>query len=222
MEFFKRSLIAFALFPLFSLAQANYKPGYAVTLKGDTLRGFIDFREWDKTPTTINFKSSENDKIIKLSVQNIKYFSIGDAAEYYRYAGIITTDPINPDKMISERDTSFRIDTVFLELIQRGKSLALYSYSDHLKTRFYIGESPDYTPTELGYRLYWDVDKSTTGRTVNEDTYQKQLFALAIKYNMLSDPLIKYIEESNYREDHLIRIVGMINNITKTKSKKKH
>jgi hypothetical protein len=45
MKFFYKVLLAVILLPAFSYAQSNYKPGYVVNLKGDTLRGFIDCRE---------------------------------------------------------------------------------------------------------------------------------------------------------------------------------
>lgn len=208
------------LIPFLCKAQSNYKPGYIVNLKGDTIHGFIDYREWDTSPAFIKFKASAESKITKLSPHDINIISISKNAEYQRYAGRITTDPTNTDIMIEERDTTFRTDTVFLELIQRGKNLALYSYSDNIKTRYFIGEQPDYTPVELIYRLYYDFDKAShlSGRTVNEDTYLKQLFALAQKYNCITDLFIRDIEDAEYKEAHLTHIVSMINGI----SKKKH
>jgi hypothetical protein len=224
MSYQNKLLILLFLFPLFSIAQKNYKPGYVITLKGDTLHGFIDYREWNNNPTTIKFKSLPDNNIRKLSAKDINYFSVNDMAEYQRYAGPLSMDPINFASMIEERDTSFKVDTVFLELIQRGKNVALYSYADNLKVRFFIGERPDYTPVELGYKLYYDMTAVTYthGRTVNENTYEKQLFALAEKYNTVSDALVKYITESNYKEYHLLHIVTVINEITKQKSHKKH
>jgi hypothetical protein len=211
----------FLLLPVFSFAQSNYKPGYAVTLKGDTLRGLIDYREWDKTPTTIKFKSSLTDDVKKLSTRDISSFSIANKAEYIRYAGPISMDSTNPEFMLNERDTTFKIDTVFLELLERGKNIALYSYADDIKTRFYVGEAPDYTPKELVFRLYYNADKpGGTGRTINENTYMKQLFALAVKYNMMTDGLQRDIEETGYREAYLIEVANKINNIDRRKSKK--
>lgn len=32
------------ILPAFSFAQSNYKAGYVVTTKGDTLRGFINYK----------------------------------------------------------------------------------------------------------------------------------------------------------------------------------
>jgi len=43
---------------LSSLAQSNYKPGYVVDLRNDTLKGFIDYKEWENNPKTFTFKSN--------------------------------------------------------------------------------------------------------------------------------------------------------------------
>jgi hypothetical protein len=223
MQLFCRSLFLIFLLPLSSLAQSNYKSGYVVTLKGDTIKGFIDYREWDKSPVTIKFKSSLENSFTSLAAHNINCFNISNMTEYQRYIGPISMDSTNPEFMLNERDTTFRIDTVFLELLERGKNIALYSYSDGIKTRFYAAEAPDYTPTELVYRLYYNSDKQGgSGRTVNENTYMKQLFALAVKYNAMTNTLQRDIEESDYRELYLIQIANKINNINKRKSNKKH
>ena len=45
----KYFLVTLLLLPLLSIAQSNYKSGYVVTLKGDTLRGYINYKEWGGT-----------------------------------------------------------------------------------------------------------------------------------------------------------------------------
>jgi len=46
MKHLVKLLLIFILLPFISTAQTNYKPGYVVTLTGDTLHGFIDYKEW--------------------------------------------------------------------------------------------------------------------------------------------------------------------------------
>jgi len=53
------------LAPLFSKAQSNYKPGFIVSLKGDTTYGFINYREWKLTPNQIDFKTAITDAVEK-------------------------------------------------------------------------------------------------------------------------------------------------------------
>jgi hypothetical protein len=223
-QFYKLLFLLFLL-PLFTLAQSNYKPGYVVTLKGDTLHGFIDYKGWDSNPTAISFKPAINDGKPKvMNISNISFFSIEGVAAYKKYTGPISMDATNTAHLETFRDTSYRIDTVFLQVLQKGKNVALYAYTDGLKTRFYIGEAPGYTPVELVYRIYEDTGPASNkeGNTVTENTYLKQLFALANKYNALDNNLTRTLQSANYSEPDLLLVVSKINQISRSEYVKKY
>ena len=40
-------------------SQQNFVPGYIIQQGGDTLKGFIDYRNWAKNPAKIKFKKTE-------------------------------------------------------------------------------------------------------------------------------------------------------------------
>ena len=216
------------LIPFLSNAQSNYKPGYVVTLKGDTLRGFIDYREWDANPDAVNFKSALTDqKGISYKPDNIDYFSIDNLESFIRYNGPISMDPTSMDKVAYGRDTSFRTAAVFLKVMEKGQKLALYSYKDDIKARYYIGESPNYVPKELIFKVYNDPNFTANhdpnaSRVVSENTYQKQLSAAAYRCNELSDNVKVLIGRSEYSGDNIFDIVSKINHITKKDYKKNH
>ncbi|GAC1306904.1 MAG: hypothetical protein NVSMB24_17900 [Mucilaginibacter sp.] len=223
MKHFYVLLLGIILSPSFLLAQSNYKPGYVVTLKGDTVRGFIDYRNWDSNPSAISFRSTPDDRgKQKFTVSNIRLFSISGFVTYKRFVCSVSLDETNTAHLNTARDSSYKIDTVFLKVLQQGKYLALYAYADQIKMRFYVGEYPDYIPTELVYRLYYDSGAVTDnrGRTVNENTYLKQLFALATKYNALDDDLNRDFQGANYLSTDILDIVSKINGITKKELKK--
>jgi len=214
---YKLSILLFLL-PVISAAQSNYKAGYVVTLNGDTVKGFIDYQAWDSNPTDIYFKTSIADHDRKTyGMSTISFFSIDRVAAYKKYTVNISTDITNPAQVGEGRDTSSRTSEVFLKVLQVGKNLTLYSYADNIKRRFYVGEAPDYTPTELVYRLYYD-----NSRTVNENTYQKQLFALANKYNAVDDKLNRAFQDANYNDVDLLGIVSRINNVSKAEVAKNY
>ncbi|TWI97210.1 outer membrane protein with beta-barrel domain [Mucilaginibacter frigoritolerans] len=224
MKCLTKALLAFLLImPLFSLAQSNYKPGYVITLKGDTLHGFIDYREWNSNPNSINFKITLNaTKPQSFTPVDIVYFNIDDIDAYQTYAGKISTDgtnAVNP----SSRDTSFKIASVFLKILQKGKNLELFSYTDRIKSRFYIGEAPGYKPLELEYRLYVDANaQNSAGGIVTENTYLKQLFALANKYDAMDSELEKIFQAEGYSDWFILKIVSKINKISASNYKKNH
>src|ERR1700744_6338801 len=94
-----RSYLMFVAFllPLSLSAQSNYKPGYVVNSKGDTLRGFIDYQEWDANPDVINFKKTLTDQSTKYGVDDASAFGIDKLESFIKYTGPISTDPVNPD-----------------------------------------------------------------------------------------------------------------------------
>jgi hypothetical protein len=217
---FNKLLFAFFLLPFFAAAQSNYKPGYVVTLKGDTLHGFIDYRGWNSNPTAISFKYSASDpKPLIFTISNSSFFSVSGMATYQKFTCSVSMDETNTARL-STRDSSYKIDTVFLKILQKGKNAALYSYTDGLKTRLYISEAPNYIPIELVYRIYKSVNAN--GATVNENTYLKQLFAIANKYNVLNSDLIRTLQTANYSQSDLLPIVSKINNVSKEEYEKKY
>jgi hypothetical protein len=222
MKYLNKLFTILILLPYFSVAQSNYQPGYVVTTAGDTVRGFIDYKDWDSNPEAISFKSSLTDPDKKsFTLNDIAFFNIANLASYKKYTCSISTDFTNTTNLVEGRDTSYKVATVFLRVLQLGKNLALYTYADAQKTRFYIGEAPGYAPAELIFRRYYDA-AGTAGNTVNENTYQKQLFALANKYNALDDKTTALLENSNYEKGDLLNIVSRINNISKAEFEKKY
>lgn len=221
-HFYKFLSIVFL--PLSLLAQSNYKPGYVVTLKGDTIRGLVDLRNWDSNPTVISFRTAANAGIQKFSVHDTRAFAVPGIVTYRRYICPVSLDETRPAHLVSGRDTGYKIDTVFLKELQRGKNVALYAYSDQIKTRFYVGERPDYLPTELVYRIYLDADAvgNNRGGSVSENTFLKQLFALAAKYDALDDKLTRDLQDAGYVSSDMLPVVSKINGLSKQDIEQKY
>jgi len=217
MKHLNKVLLAFILFPLFSLAQNNYQPGVAVNLKGDTLRGFINYNDWENNPKSISFKYETTGNPVKFTANDIKYFSvaIGHLAEYVRYIGPVSTDVTDINKIQIGRDTSFAQDTVFLKVLQKGKNMLVFSYADNLKTRYFISGNFTEQPVELAYRIYYNsIEKSSGDRTSYDNTFKSQLYDAAIRSNTMSDALKNDIKTAEYREGDILNISGKINGIS--------
>ncbi|MEN0052251.1 MAG: outer membrane beta-barrel protein [Mucilaginibacter sp.] len=210
-------LLAATLFPFVLKAQSNYKPGYAVTVKGDTLRGFIDLREWQTDPRNINFKTSASASEIQiLGPSAITFFNVSDLVSYERYIGKLSTDRTNTSVMINGRDTSTITDSLFLRVLQKGSKVTLYEYNDKIKTHFFVADNADNKPAELIYRIYYDGAK-----TVTENGYMRQLYALAVKYGV-GDNLHFQINKADYNLLDIEKITAKINNIDKKDIEKQH
>jgi hypothetical protein len=216
MKFYYFLLLATFLLPSVCFSQYNFKSGYVITLKGDTLKGFIDEHEWDNNPRYISFKTKGIDKAQKLTVADIEQFTVDNAVTYKRYVCHIsmgTTD----ENHLADKDTTVKVDTVFLEVLQSGKNISLFSYSDDIKSRYFTSDKSDVTPHELIYMVYLraNVQASNAVRTQTDNIFIQQLGALALKYGRLTDKLQKTLDNLEYREYSIIKVVSQINDIDK-------
>src|SRR5579872_1593619 len=207
--------IAFLL-PFLASAQSNYKPGYVVTTKGDTLHGFIDYQEWDANPTSINFKTDNTlEASKKLTTDDISFFNVDNIETYQKYSGRISQDRIDPDRVNNGKDTSFKIASVFLKILEKGSKVTLLYYIDDIRPHLYVAEIPGGAPVELSYSIYMVEDEKTgNSKTVNDNVFKRQLYTLAQKYNMLTDELQIDIQHADYKKTDILKIVSKINNIS--------
>ncbi|RWY55610.1 outer membrane beta-barrel protein [Mucilaginibacter gilvus] len=205
------------LFTTLALAQSNFKPGYVVTLKGDTVKGEVDYQEWGSNPTSIRFRTPDN-KIRNFTPTDIKYFNIDKLDIYQRYSGPVSRDETNNNRVLGGRDTSFTVQDVFLKVLQTGKVINLYSYLDAIKPRyFYSDPGADNAVHELVYRVYYngntgEIQKS---KTTIEATYLQQLTAIALKANLLDDRLQQTMDGAEYNKPDLLKIATAMNGYTK-------
>ncbi len=206
----KKHLLTLLFFiPLLSIAQSNYKKGYVVNLKGDTLRGYIDYKEWEHNPRNIHFKDALNNKPRQLGTNDINYFEISGLEYYERYSLKISTDAVDLANAPNGIDTSSRTDTVFLKILEKGKHVTLYAFNDAIKNRFFIKEHDILVPQELIYRVHLDSNKGN--ELIAENIYYRQLNALAIKQSPDPKGLIHQTKYLSYREPELVRFIAMVN-----------
>lgn len=92
-------LLLFGLLPFFAFAQANFKPGYVVTSNGDTVKGFIDYKEWGHSPSSIKFSTSPAGASPQVfNAMSAKAFSITGLETFVSYSGRISADKnVSPD-----------------------------------------------------------------------------------------------------------------------------
>jgi len=210
MKYLYHLAILFIALPLFTNAQSNYKPGYVITTTGDTLRGLIDYQDWEGNPKLFRFKTNPTADAQRLTIANTSYVEISQLDAYQKYRVDISTDNTDIQHLETFRDTSFRTDTVFLKIMQKGRNVTLYSYTDHLKTRFFVKtNATPQAPYELIYRIY-----HTDYKTFNDNTYVKQLFELAAQFKNNNETAATTIEHAEYKKEDILKAVSAINNIT--------
>jgi hypothetical protein len=199
-------LLLVCLIPFILSAQKNFQPGYVVTLKGDTIRGFIDYKEWDFTPSQILFTSVDKSSQKEFMVNDISFFEITGNEAYRRS---IVKISLHPAKLsdIGAKDTTWKMDTVFLKVLYSGK-ISLFSYEDKIKERFYILEAAREQPEELLMREY---QKDGPTSLVTENIYRDQLKSIMYTMRLYSDNLYTRIQEAVYEKRDLKKIVQLLN-----------
>ena len=196
------------LLPAISFAQSNYKPGYVVILKGDTVNGYINYKDWDKNPRNISFGNSPEGQKTEYNFKNISEFTITGFENYRSFNLWISQDYNDHERLTPWLDTTKKFDTVFLRTVTTGKYLTLYSYKDKIKQRFFISDA-EAKPVELIYHVYIDTVYSTEVHTV--ETYKNQLQKLIAAYKPGDQNLINEVQGALYYESALSDIVFKIN-----------
>ena len=211
MKHFYITLTIVFLLPLFSNAQSNYKPGYVVSLNGDTLKGFIDYKEWDHNPRQLNFKNDINSKqSTQYTVANSLSFGVNGLEYYRRYYLGLSNDYIEITKLSAGIDTTTTKDTVFLRIITTGKNLTLFAYTDNIKQRLFVAEGNS-SPVELIYHTYFYSRLSTV--IVNSTGYKLQLQRWASIYQPTDETLRNDIQRTGYFLKNIAKIVNEINGL---------
>ncbi|MBB6130033.1 hypothetical protein [Mucilaginibacter lappiensis] len=195
--------------PLFLQAQSNYKPGYVINSKNDTLKGFVDYREWLKNPREINFKQTQAAATPqKFTVANANGFAITNAEYYDKFTVNISTSTVELAQLSHSPNTAYTTDTVFLQNLVNGKNVSLYAWTDNLKSSYYIFNKQTHTIEYLRQYLYFDEEsRSVTG--ING--YISQLLRLAYQYLPGDTKIITRIQKANYAESDLTSAVIALN-----------
>jgi len=130
-----------------SFGQENYIEGHLVTLKGDSLHGFIDYRNWGKNPNTVNFKKKLNETLTVYAPSDIASFHVNNEV----YIGAVVKTEVSPYQLHQlDEDPKFKYETItcFLQTMIQGEK-GLYFYKNQIgKEYFYIKENSEYSLLE--------------------------------------------------------------------------
>ncbi|WP_187270174.1 outer membrane beta-barrel protein [Pontibacter qinzhouensis] len=179
-----------------------------VTTAGDTVQGFINYKEWVLSPTSFSFKKSATDPAVtEFDVHAASYFEITGLEAYQRYEGPITTNVTDLKNLTYNTSLEVTNATVFLKVLEKGEIVKLLSYTDMLKTRFFVQEQHNAQPQELYYNLYLNSQR----KVVTQKGYIGQLLHLAATYEVKTPQLERAIQAANYRDYTFIDIAKAIN-----------
>lgn len=198
--------------PFLSLGQVNFKPGLVVT-NGDTLQGYINYREWIKNPEAILFKHAlTSQEQQTFTVRNSTYFEITGLEAYHRYVGPVSMNELKTANLSSSPDIAAVTDTVFLKELVHGPYAALLSYTDAVKTRYFLKDVAGNAVQEMLYTRYFSYEEGQDIKVLTP--YRGQLWGLATKYERGTAALEGKIKRIKYTESDLRQIVSQINGLS--------
>ena len=199
--FFKRMFLLCLLMSgiNWAIGQVNFIPGQVVLLNGDTLSGYIDYRNWAINPKKVAFKTNIDSVIQILNPLEILEFSVSD--EIYVSAVVkVETTPLAINNIEDDASLHFRTDTIFLQtLIKGAKSLFFYK-NEESRDNYYIKE--DSAIELLVYKQYIKKDENGHTYAAENNTYLGQL-----RLYLGDCPTIQsYLENTKYNKNSLISL----------------
>lgn len=206
----KKLQLIFGLLLLFytANAQKNYKQGLVVLSNGDTVRGWIDYRNWKVNPHVISFKKdSLSDEHKKYTTDELTSFQV-TGFDVYRRA-VVKKDilPVEVASLTTLTDSTVT-DTVFLRTIVQGKVVSLFELYD-FKAHYYIqDDGAEYK--ELVYKRYL-LDNNID--IITSNIYRNQLTKYALDQHA-GDKLMRKIEHAEYNEHSLGPVVSALNKLS--------
>lgn len=152
-------------------AQVNFQSGYIVDNNLDTIKGFIDFRNWDVNPRSIKFKPNQASKTESYSSKDIKGFGV--EGKIYNRSILALEESLYDEKEVKTFEKfKYRADTVFLQVLVKGeKNLYILKNKDS-KVYFFIGQEDAYQ--WLIYRSYFEKQYGNVFEKMDEK-YKGQL-----------------------------------------------
>lgn len=169
--------IFFSLFVLSSSivahAQKNYVPAIIINQQNDSIRGFVDYRNWRITPEQISFKQTLSAEEQHLKAVDVAGFLIVPENELYISRQLqldITAQTL--DNLLETNERVYKNDTVFLLSIVRG-TYNLYSFTDKNDQLHFVYDSTGQPARELRLTKSRASDGSDAIATINH--YQQQL-----------------------------------------------
>jgi hypothetical protein len=213
----KRLLIClFLAAPVLCLAQSNYLKGYIITNSKEKLDGYIDFQDRPFTPSEVHFKKELSEDPRTFTVENSQGFALEGKGMFQRFTVNLSQAYTRISNLKEGLDTTTKRETVFLKLLQKGKNLSLFSYTDEIKERFFLLNNRSKEPYELFRAQY--LAKNTAAIS-GDFRYRNQLLDELTKNDGVGyyDP--QALKTLRYEEADLLKVVLAINDQKPPKAK---
>lgn len=182
----------FSIISFFSFSQNSTQEGYYIDKLGDKHEGFIKNLDWRNNPTSIEFKSSLNEKLITIEKENINEFGIYNSSKFVKYVLKIEKSSSKVSNLVETKEPSFVEEEALLKVIVEGDA-NLYKYENSNIVKYFYSKNNE-TPKQLIFIEYLNENNNIAK---NED-FKRELFS-ELNCNFDRD----FIKELKYTETSL-------------------
>ena len=198
-------LIIITFFSIQLFAQKNYQPATVINNNGDTLKGFINYQNWERNPLSVDFKQGPfSEKLITYTPMDIKSFQVENEIYFSTIVGV-DKSPHKTAELTYSSAPLIDDDTVFLSIYIKGKANLYYLVDQSSKQHYFI-EKDSSGIHELIYVKYLKQIQLKTNIQKNE-RYKGQL-----NYFFSDCPGIKKdIARVDFRAEELIDLFKKYN-----------
>lgn len=182
--------------------QKNYQPGIIVTNDSDTVVGYIDYQQWERNPSSINFKTIIATKQKNYFPDDLVSFEVSDDIYISREIEV-TKSPRKTDNISYDVEYPTETKQAFVLVLVSGSG-SLYKYVDEMGTDHYYIETQEQPLLELIYFKYYKKINGT--RVIKENTkYKGQLIAYLNDCPSIIDKINKTIYKSEALKKMVIK-----------------
>ena len=160
-------VVCFLLFSSWCYGQNNFKSAKIILHNGDTLIGSINYRNWNRNPSQIQFRKTNDVKVNTYSPLDINVFEV-EGDKYYGAIVEKEVSPIKSFKLHYDGILNIKKDTVFLQSLIEGEKSFLKFKDFNNKDHFYIKENKNYIL--LRYKKFYKNDNHGTQHIVEKKT----------------------------------------------------
>lgn len=193
------------------LAQSNFISGDIVKLNGDTIKGFIDYRDWDNNPEFIRFKENLDSRKEQFFPRHLKSFTFSNQLYVSSIVPIIRSTKKRELISRAELTSSSRVevDTVFLSVLVIGEANLFY-YSERNNQIHYFIE----TDSVFDELIYSGSFRNTNGSIRKVAEYKEQLKI----YLKRCEGIEKKIDRAGFTDKGLTGVIEYYNGQTSSGS----
>ena len=139
MTFYKFGLVALLLLTCVgATAQKNFVAGYVVDHAGDTIRGFVDDKNWIVNPSVIYFKKEVQAEPVAYVPTEIKAFRLS-SGEYFKAKAVkYDQSAFKLQELGEEPNPQWKQDTLFLRVEVEGLVHLYYFLESNDKEHFFL------------------------------------------------------------------------------------